>query len=65
MIDNNELGMYALAGNPPCASVQIGDFTLCRQSEGKIWIQRGDGEGGEFSENKLAEFIAKYYDENF
>ncbi len=59
------LGMYALADNPPCPSVKAGDYTICRQADGRIWIQRGDGEGGEFSEAAFAEAVAAFYNEHF
>lgn len=60
-----ELGMYAMHDTLKPGTLKIGEFTLCQQSEGKIWIQHDSGEGGEFSEAPLAEYLKKYYEENF
>lgn len=59
-----ELGMYALHDKKP-RMVKIGIFTLCKQSADKIWIQRDNGEGGEFKEAELEKVIAEFYDDNF
>jgi hypothetical protein len=59
-----ELGMYAMHDMKP-GTVRIGDFVLCKQSEGKIWIQHDSGEGGEFSEDSLHASLKKHYDEHF
>jgi len=59
-----ELGMYAMPDMKP-GIVKVGEYTLCRQSEGKIWIQHDDAEGGEFTESLLAEVIEKFYKEHF
>jgi len=59
-----ELGMYAMHDMKP-GTLKVGPYTLCRQSEGKIWIQMEDGEGGEFSEGALMDAIKIFYDEHF
>jgi hypothetical protein len=47
----------------------IGKFYLEWNSEGKIWIEIGDGlglsEGGEFNESELEAAIEKLYSEKF
>ena len=59
-----EPGIYAMRHIKP-GKVKIGPYTLCRPSEGKIWIQMDDGEGGAFAEGKLADSIKTFYDEHF
>jgi hypothetical protein len=57
---SESLGMY---GDNP--KVTIGKFTITRQAEKRIWIEIDSGEGSEFSEDKLAAHIEKYYNDNF
>jgi len=45
--------------------ITLGDFTILRMGDGKIWIRHESGEGGQFDEEKVAEVIAKFYKENF
>lgn len=59
-----ELGMYAMHEMQP-GFVKIGDYTLCTQSQGKIWIQRKDGEGAEFNETKFGDAVKAFYEANF
>jgi hypothetical protein len=56
-----DLGMF----DGPEAGVQIGDFNVRRQSENKIWVERGNGEGSEFSEAALEAHIAEFYNKHF
>ena len=55
-----ELGMYG--GNP---TVKVGEYSICTQSQGKIWIQRGDGEGAEFDETDFGKAVEEFYKTNF
>ena len=55
------LGMYTVEEN----HLKIGKYKLCKQSDGKIWIQNGTGEGSEFDEDLLAHVINEFYKENF
>ena len=59
-----QAGMYSVFENME-GNVVIGKYTLCKQSEGRIWIQERDGDGGEFSEKDLEEVIESYYKKNF
>lgn len=45
----------------------IGDFSLSPMPNkpNKIWINRKDGEGGEFDAAELEKAIEKFYKENF
>ena len=46
--------------------VQIGSFLVQEsETEGKVWLFRDDGEGGEFDEEALAELLGKFYEEHF
>ncbi len=48
--------------------IQIGAFTLIdspTSTEGSIWIEKPDGEGGEFSIVKLEAVIRGFFDEHF
>ena len=50
--------------------ITIGEYTIMRLSNGKIWIRHSgpDGhgmEGGEFDEKKLAQVIEKFYAKEF
>lgn len=47
------------------AAIRIGEWTITRTDDGKIWISDEAGEGGEFDEQKLAEAIEAFYMENF
>lgn len=60
-----ELGMYAMHDTLKPGTLKVGAYTLCHQSEGKIWMQHESGEGAEFAESALADVIKKFYDENF
>lgn len=54
------VGMY---GETP--RVQIGKFSVSKQTKDKIWIEREDGEGGAFSEKELAKLLQEFYRERF
>lgn len=46
--------------------IDIGEFFIAPSvTEGKVWIGRQDGEGGDFSIVMLQEVIRKFYDEHF
>lgn len=50
--------------------IEVGDFYIASGiSDGCVWIgrARGDseGEGGDFSVEKLQALLSKFYDENF
>ena len=64
-MSNKEVGMYAIATNPE-GNVKIGRFTLCAQSEGRIWISDDKGgDAGEFLESDLESAIKAFYDSRF
>ena len=46
-------------------SIKIGEFTIWKTPTGAIWITHESGEGGEFSEQDLADAIGKFYAEKF
>lgn len=46
-------------------SIQIGQFELFQEEEGKVWITLPDGEGGEFDALALEKVIEQFYNENF
>ena len=49
-------------------TIKSGDksFTFCKGvTKGRVWIQREDGEGGEFDQDKVYEQLKKLYDEHF
>ncbi len=46
----------------------IGEFCISRTTEGKLWLSKPDGEGMELnaaSEEKLAELVSEFWEENF
>jgi hypothetical protein len=45
--------------------MEIGEWGLWYDSEGELWIENKDGEGGQFSEEKFAETIKKFFEENY
>lgn len=53
-----KLGMYR-----ETPRVQIGKYSICKQSEGQIWIEHVSGEGGAFPEEMLEKHLQKFYDE--
>ena len=59
-----KLGMY---GELP--KVKIGQFTISMTSneknEDSVWIEKEDGEGGEFPCESLEEIISAFFDANF
>jgi len=60
-----EAGMYAVS-NPDYPQVKVGNFTICRQNNDGVWIQREDtGEGGEFRDSVFEPVLAAFWKENF
>jgi hypothetical protein len=48
------------------SSIDVGGFCIQRAiNEGKIWIIRQNGEGGEFDIKALEAVIEKFFEENF
>lgn len=46
--------------------VDIGEFFIAPGiSEGRVWIGRQDGEGGDFKIEDVEKVIRKFYEENF
>ena len=45
--------------------VKIGDYIIHHPSAGKIWINREDGEGGQFDAKKLEAILTKFWEEEF
>lgn len=33
--------------------VKVGEFTICRMDDNSLWIQKDDGEGGQFSDDSF------------
>jgi hypothetical protein len=54
------VGMY---GETP--RVQVGKFSICRQDDKSVWIQKDDGEGGQFPDTAFEEAIETFYNERF
>lgn len=46
-------------------SIRIGEYTIYRMSNGKLWIEHDSGEGMQCDGNALDELIANWYKENF
>ena len=53
-------GMY---GKSP--RVEVGGLTISDNGEGRIWIERRDGEGGEFLASDAEKVLHAFYDANF
>jgi hypothetical protein len=48
------------------AVILIGPWLLKKYSKGTVWIERAaDGEGGEFGEVKLGDWIGEFYEKHF
>lgn len=45
--------------------IQIGAYTIERTASGKLWLVHETGEGMEVNEAQLAEWLAKFYAEQF
>jgi len=45
-------------------SIIIGEFEIDYYREGTVWINREDGEGGEFSVKEVEEVIKDFFDKN-
>lgn len=59
-----EAGMYAVIDDQ-CPKITVGEFTICRQDDSSVWISRGDGEGGQFSDVSFEKAIRQFYKDNF
>jgi hypothetical protein len=57
-------GMYAVH-NPAYPQVKIGDFTVCRQDDSSVWIQRDGGEGGQFTDDIFAASLETFWKKHF
>ncbi len=57
-------GMYEV-DNPAYPKVQVGKYTICRQDENSVWIQRDGGEGGQFRDDNFERAIENYFNDNF
>lgn len=64
MKDETELGMYRV-NDDDCQKVQVGDYVICRQDKGSVWIQSSDGEGGSFSNESFEKVIKLFFRSNF
>lgn len=62
--DDNGAGMYAMH-DPAYHQVAVGQFTICRQDNNSIWIQRQDGEGAQFSDSLFESAIKEFYEKHF
>jgi len=60
----SELGMYEI-NKADIDRIEVGEFTIVRQDNDSVWIQRSDGEGGQFSDKAFEAAIMKFYAENF
>lgn len=58
--DTKDLGMYRV-GDTDWPTISVGNFLICEQSDGKVWIERRTGEGGEFSELAFERAIDAFY----
>lgn len=45
--------------------IVIGDYTIYRRPDNKIWIENAKGEGGSFSEDQVMPIIEAFFRENF
>lgn len=58
-------GMYALHTDPNFHRVVVGKFTICRQDEQNVWIQKDGEEGAAFPNHLFERAISKFFDANF
>ena len=60
-----DAGMYSV-DNPAYPQVKVGNFTICRQNESGVWIQREDtDEGGEFDDSLFEPTLDEFWKEHF
>lgn len=59
-----DAGMYAV-NDPSYPQVKVGDFTICRQDDQSVWIQREGGEGGQFSDAAFSDALEAFWREHF
>lgn len=45
--------------------IKVGPYILERTASGKLWLVHESGEGMQVSEERLAEWLAKFYAEQF
>ena len=45
--------------------IQIKDFIIKEDIEGKLWIENKDGEEGTFDKEQFSELIKQFWEENF
>jgi hypothetical protein len=57
-------GMYEV-NDPSYPQVKTGEYTICRQDDKGVWIQKADGEGASFSDAAFSAAIKEFYDKNF
>lgn len=51
---------------PPLNGIQAGKYKLTTMREsGKFWLENGDGEGMETSEDKIATMLANFFRREF
>ena len=55
-------GFHTLEHMP---SIRIGSFTIRRFTDHSVWIERDDGEGGEFFDAMLEEVLSDFYNRMF
>ncbi|HBZ17534.1 MAG TPA: hypothetical protein DEO73_17480 [Pantoea sp.] len=53
------------AGIEEADAVTIGEFTISNMSEGVVWIEGGEEDAMEVSEQKLIAALRQFYDSNF
>lgn len=53
------------AGIEETDSVRIGEFTISNMSEGVVWIEDGEEDAMQVSEQGLISAIRQFYDANF
>jgi hypothetical protein len=60
---NQHCGGTGMYGETP--RVQVGQFTICRQSDKSVWIENDDGEGAEFHDDLFEQAIKDFFDKHF
>ena len=60
-----EYGQACFRAGALLVALRVGKFTVSNTRAGRVWIEADGGDGGEFSEDELAELVAAFYSERF
>ena len=60
----DELGMYRLE-DPAFHRVVVCGITICKQTEGRVWIDDNGSDASSFCEKAFATHVKEFYDKHF